>query len=260
MKLEVLVATMNQIDYSLLEKMNIQTDAIISNQNDVFIRDEFLYKGNKIKWFSFDERGVGLNRNNALMRATGDIVLFSDDDVEYMDGYETTILNFYDRHPDADVVIFNMNLKKNNGEIKETVNTNACVGRYQVTGYGAPCISVRLKRIRFNNIFFHLDFGGGAKYSCGEDTLFLQDCAKKGLKIYTTTDKIGHINQGESSWFIGYNKKYFIDKGILFYLLDKKLCKYFALYHCLKHRKLYKEYGWKESFRLMLRGIKQAAK
>ena len=35
MKLQVLVSCMHQQDYSLLEKMNIQTDAIIINQCDI---------------------------------------------------------------------------------------------------------------------------------------------------------------------------------------------------------------------------------
>ena len=32
MRIQVLVAAMNQVDYSLPEKMNLQTDAIIGNQ------------------------------------------------------------------------------------------------------------------------------------------------------------------------------------------------------------------------------------
>ena len=34
-----------------------------------------------------NERGIGLSRNTALMRATADIILFADEDVTYKDGY-----------------------------------------------------------------------------------------------------------------------------------------------------------------------------
>ena len=43
---------------------------------------------------SFTERGVGLSRNNALMRASADICLFADDDIIYENNYKE-ILNRY---------------------------------------------------------------------------------------------------------------------------------------------------------------------
>ena len=76
MKLQVLVSTMHQTDYSLLEKMNIQSDAIVINQcdRDGIERFSFPFRGHDILWMSMNERGVGLSRNNALMRATGDMI------------------------------------------------------------------------------------------------------------------------------------------------------------------------------------------
>ena len=76
MTLEVLVSTMYQKDYSLLDRMNIQTDAIVVNQCNENSIEKFEYKGHKIKWISLNERGVGLSRNTALMRSTADICLF----------------------------------------------------------------------------------------------------------------------------------------------------------------------------------------
>ena len=48
MKVQTLIATINQTDYSLLEKMNIQTDAIVGNQCDRNEISEFIYKNKKI--------------------------------------------------------------------------------------------------------------------------------------------------------------------------------------------------------------------
>ena len=70
MEIQVLVAAMNQKDYSLLDKMNIKTDVIVGNQCDENAVSDFEYNGHTVKWLSFCERGVGLNRNNALMRAS----------------------------------------------------------------------------------------------------------------------------------------------------------------------------------------------
>ena len=100
LKLQVLISTMNQKDFSLLERMNIQTDAIIINQCDKYEVKFFDYKGNKIKWFSLNEKGVGLSRNTALFHADGDILLFADDDVVYNENYEEIILNEFEKNQD----------------------------------------------------------------------------------------------------------------------------------------------------------------
>lgn len=76
MTLQVLVATMHQTDHSLLEKMNIQSDAIVVNQCNRNEVERFMYNGHQILWMSLNERGIGLSRNTALMRATADIILF----------------------------------------------------------------------------------------------------------------------------------------------------------------------------------------
>jgi glycosyltransferase involved in cell wall biosynthesis len=255
MKIQVLVATMNQTDYSLLEKMNIQTDAIVGNQCDRNEIAEFEYKNRNVKWLSFNERGVGLNRNNTLMRATEDIVLFADDDVVYLDGYEDTIVNFFAMHPDADVVIFNLKMKRGKSDYYDRVTSSKRIHRFSATKYGTYCIAARRDKLRASNIFFSLDFGGGTKYSCGEDSIFLLDCCKKKLKIYATTSLIGCLDHGESTWFKGYNDKYFFDKGVLFATLFPMLCYPLSLIHLVKKRDKYKAYGIKNGYLQMLKGI-----
>ena len=96
-KVQVLVATMHQKDHSLVKKMNIRTDAIIGNQCDRNEIEEYTENEANIKWLSLAERGVGLNRNSTLNRATGDILLFADDDVVYYDDYEKTILSEFEK-------------------------------------------------------------------------------------------------------------------------------------------------------------------
>lgn len=260
MTVQVLVATMNQCDYKLLKKMNIQTDAIIGNQGDKNEIAEFEFNNRHIKWLSFNERGVGLNRNNILMRATEEIVLFADDDVVYIDGYESIILDFYDKHPDADVVVFNLQMQRRNGERCERVTREGRLSRKSALKYGTACISAKREKLRYLNIYFHLDFGGGTKYSSGEDSIFLQDCIKKKLNVYASKSMIGSLNQGVSTWFKGYNDKFFFDKGVLFSTIFPNFCIPFAFAHCLKHRLVYSEYGWLNAYKMMKKGVKEIRK
>ena len=108
MKIQVLIATMNQKDHNLLKKMNISTDAIVGNQCDFNSIENFIYNGNNIVYLNFKEKGVGLNRNNCLMRATGDICLFADDDMIYVNDYSKLVENAFLENPTADVIIFNL--------------------------------------------------------------------------------------------------------------------------------------------------------
>ena len=259
MAVQVLVATMNQTDHALLEKMNISTDAIVCNQcgrNEV---EHFTYKERSISWYSFSERGVGLNRNNALMRATEDIVLFADDDVVYNDDYEQIITRYYDAHPEADIVIFNFKMRRGSDTaFYERVTKAGRVRKKGAAKYGTYCVSARREKLRFANVYFHQDFGGGARYSCGEDSLFLQECLRKKLKIYASKEMIGTVDHGPSTWFNGYSDTYFFDKGVLFFRLDSRFCGLFAAYHCVKHRRKYRDYGWRKALAQMKAGIRHA--
>ena len=80
-KVEVLVATMHQTDFSLIDKMNIQSDAVFANQAQSCGYEEREINGNKVRMVTTNHRGVGRNRNLATLYAQGDILLFSDDDV-----------------------------------------------------------------------------------------------------------------------------------------------------------------------------------
>lgn len=255
MTLQVLVATMHQTDHSLPEKMNIRSAAIIGNQCDRNSVEQVEWNGHAITYLNFAERGVGLNRNNALMRATADVCLFADDDVVYYDDYATLIEQTYAEHPDADVIIFNMRVFQPGGRVEERVKKDGFVGRRGISRYGTVCISIRNESVKKKNIHFHRMFGGGTKHSNGEDAIFLHDCVAAGLKIYTSTRTLGEVHNEVSTWFSGYNDKFFYDRGVLFGYLYPLLARPLAVYHVVKHRGAYGQYGVKKAIRKMWEGI-----
>ena len=256
MRIQVLVATMMQQDHSLLEKMNIQSDAIVVNQCDRNEVEHFSYRGHDIAWYSFAERGVGLNRNNALMRADADIGLFADDDMVYVPSYPEVVKKAFREIPDADVIVFD--LKYPNGD-RAPIKKIQRLHKRNCMRFGAARLAVRLARVQLNGVFFNLCFGGGAKYSSGEDTLFLNDCLDKKLKVYAYPAVIAHLkDERESTWFQGYNDKFFFDKGILYYLLSRKFGCLIAGYHCFKHHKKYSSYGWLNAWVQMYKGFRFA--
>ncbi len=254
-ELEVLIPVMNQHDYSIVDKMNIQSDAIIINQCDINDFEDYTHNQNRIRFFSFNEKGVGLSRNNALIRALGEICLFSDDDVVYKSNYKDTIIKSFKDNPQADVIIFNLpSLNKNRPSF--LIQKNKRIHFFNTLRYATPRIAIRRDSIYKANIYFSLLFGGGAKYSCGEDSIFLSECLRKGLKIYSNSSIIGYVSQDDSSWFDGYTKKYFFDKGALFYCLVKHKAWLLCIQFLVRHRKLWKgRYSFHQELNLMKQGM-----
>ena len=255
--LEVLCATMHQTDFSKIKEMNINSNVIFANQCDCTAYEELEFNGHTAKMISTRTRGVGKNRNLALLYASADICLFADDDVVYFDNYESKICNFYEQHPDADVVIFNFLVSRNGGESCSIVNRTRRVNR-KTLSYGTYAISCRKSAIDWHNISFHHQFGGGAYYSCGEDSIFLSDCFDSKLKIYTCSETIGMVNHQESTWFNGYTDRFFADKGALFYLLMGYLAIPSIVYHCIKHKNTYANISIRKTIVLMIQGAKKA--
>lgn len=217
---QVLVAAMNQVDHSLIKRMNIETDAIIGNQCDYNSVEDFEYNGKKIKYLNFAERGVGLNRNNALMRADGDILIFADEDEIFVKDYSEIITKAYDEIPDADAIIFNIKTIGNDvGRRNITKVSRVCL--LNAMNYGAARLSVKNDAVKRKNMCFHRQFGGGTVFSSGEDTLFIVDLIRKGLKVYVYPVCLASVDQTNSSWFEGYTEKYFYDKGALFAAISK---------------------------------------
>lgn len=260
MKIEVLLATMffeNEAP-DFLEKMNVQSDMIIGDQCDRNDNRIFVHNGNKVTVLSRKERGVGKNRNACLFYSDADIVLFADNDVRYYDGYAKKIEKYYAEHPDADLVIFNFKEKRGDEPLHDINTKNKKAGRRDITKFGTWAVTARRESVLKKRISFSLMFGGGAKYSCGEDSLFLIDCYDKGLNIYLSDDTLGEVIHKESTWFSGITEKYIFDKGALFKAMCPRMTVIFILRHVLRHQSVYSQFGAvKEVLRVMLDGARE---
>lgn len=248
MKVQVLVAAMNQNDHSLLDKMNIQSDVIVGNQSDYNSIEHFKYKEHQATYLNFAERGVGLNRNNALMRATGDICLFADDDMVYEDNYVEMMEKAFMDFPGADVIVFNL---KEKVPTRKVITKPTKVGYLNYLRYGTARIAVRLRSVKKHGIFFNQCFGGGTEHCHGEDNLFLNACLKNGLNIVAIPEYIATLTEERASgWNNGYDEKYIRDQGILFRTLSRRWWRLLCLQDAVRRCKSY-NMGWLGAYRIM---------
>ncbi len=256
--LQVLISTMNQRDHSLLSKMNIHSDAVVVNQADRDFVEHFEFEGNQITWINMSERGIGLSRTTALMYASADIVLFADDDMVYHDNYKEGVINAFREQARADVICFNINLVNSNKNIggHRHNKRNKRLHTFNSMRYGACLIGARRKALLRNRLSFSLLFGGGAPFNSGEDSIFIKDCIRSGLRLFSSTFFLADVDDSTSSWYRGINETFFIHRGAALYSVFPKMYLPIFAYYAVRLRKLDQSYGSLRIFKLMLKGKK----
>ena len=235
-KFEVLCVTMHQSDFSKIEEMNIHSDVVFANQCDRTSYEKIEFEGHTAKMISTSTRGVGVNRNLALTYASADICLFADDDVKYVDNMEELVLREFNANPDADVFIFHFETNSIRKQ-KKYSKTRKC-GLFEKMPWGGFRIAVRLTSLRRANVWFTTLFGGGCIFPSGEDSIWLLDAKRKGLKFYVSKETIGTVSFEKSSWFDGYNEKFYYSKGVFYSASHSKTRFFWSLYFALRTYKL----------------------
>lgn len=238
MKIETLVVTVDRHDHALPEQMNLQTDSLIGNQSDFEAEEQFAYNGSQVTFLTDTLRGVGKNRNKVLERASAEICVFADDDMRFVDGYPQLVEKAFCECPEADILVFNLIEKEPRRFVNQSIFP---VGYANYGRYGAARIAIRTEAVVRSGVRFSLLFGGGAKYGSGEDTIFLRDCLRAGLKIMAVPYALAEIDQSaESTWFRGYNDKFFRDKGALYRCLYGPAGALFCVRYLIKYHRKYK--------------------
>ena len=259
MTFELLVSCVQKDAHELAEKMNISSDAVIVSQLEEKESDEFFDIGEKrILSIKSQTRGVGLNRNICIDHASADIILFADEDIVYDEGYEEKVLKEFTDHPDVDVIFFNVRVC----EERRTYWTDdyKYVKWYNSGRYPAYSIAVRASKLKAAGVKYSLLFGGGARYSNGEDSLFINDMRKAGFRMLASPVVLGEEVPRPSTWFNGYNDKLFYDRGVLYHFLYGPWAMLWGFRWVYKMRPEYeKDYSYKKALKVLFQGIKDAA-
>jgi len=251
-----LVSAVDRNVEEMLGGMHLETDAVVVNQCDHAGDREFLFQDKKIRQIDRPERGVGLSRNTCIDNAPEcDILLFTDEDIVYDEGYAGLIEDEYRAHQDADALLFNVRVCENrrtywNEDFKR-------VRFYNYGRYPAYSISIKKSALDKSGVRFPLEFGGGAKYANGEDSIFLHELLRAGVKIFRTPVCLGEETERESSWFNGYNERFFIGRGALYVKLYGVFAVPRALLFLIRHRYMYEETGFTKAFKYMKQGMKE---
>lgn len=258
-KLQVLVATMHREDLSLAEQMNIDCAAVLANQADREEVQSLNRPCGTVQMITTRTRGVGLNRNIALRAATAELLLFGDDDVVYYDGLSEGVIRAFRENPKADVLIFGMDITKEGKVVSKRRPPCKRLRVFNALRYGTYTIALRRQALLRADLRFHLCFGGGCIYSAGEDSLFLRDCFRKGLKVYGSSYVLGTCAKDTSTWFTAYHEKYFYDKGALVRHLFPRCPYLMAPYFAIRFKRETSLGVW-QRLKLVFRGVRGGKK
>ena len=225
-RFEILCVTMHQKDFSKIQQMNIHSDVIIANQADRETVEEIDCADHRAKMVTTKTRGVSKNRNIAMEHISDDteIVLFTDDDLRFYDDVKDIVLREFETHSEADAIKFNINCVSDRKISMKPIAAFHRATRREMGAWGVCGLAIRTSALCKIGLQFNERFGSGTPNYCGEDTIFLQELLKNNISLYASPLYIADIDQSNSSWFEGYNERYFITNGMILNEIYPVLC------------------------------------
>lgn len=241
--ISVLISTMNNIVPKFFSKNKGLAVVVNQTKDDGLLSDEH-------GWIKSDQIGLSKSRNLAIKNAQSKYCCISDNDVYYVGNYEELIRNSFSKYPHADVLLFQIK-DENDVPYKKYENKVYKVGFFDVLKFSSIEIVFKRKSIIDKNIFFDERFGLGSLYKCGEENIFLLDCLKSNLNIYSINIPLV-IHPLESSGKI-IDDLYFYNRGAVFTrLYGFSFAFLIFIIFCFKKTKNYKYLF--HNFLLMIKG------
>ena len=250
-RIVVLIATMHNNDIlNLIQDMNINTDCIVVNQCncDKESVERFVFEGKNVILVDSPERGLSKSRNKALSLAERDydVIVFTDDDIEFSDNYKQLITEAY-KDPKKDAIVFNV--RRANGSLNKKLGKPV----NQISLFRVCSVSITARVSSVGSIRFDERFGAGSnKFILGEENIFVSDCLKKGMKIYTDNGVMCKIcDKRPSTWYKGFNDEMLYAKGASFKRMHKYLYMLLVLdFGIRKYRFYKKDISLKNAFKI----------
>lgn len=235
MTFEVLMSCMHQKNMDIIERSNLSDiQTLIVNQCDTTVEE--IKTIGKHRMLNTSTRGLSVSRNLAIENANADICLISDDDEIFVNNLQDVVLKGYEKFSDADIVIYKLS-----NRYKKLGNKPRRLKKYEMLRVASWQISFKTQSIK-NVVGFDLLLGAGTGNGAGEENKFLLDAIKAGLKVYYVPEVIGEaINDSSSTWFFGYDERFFYNQGqTTRYTLGFLISTAYAIYTLIKQFPKYK--------------------
>ena len=195
--------------------------------------------------------GLAASRNKALSMCETPFALIADDDVVYSPNAITTILKAFDDHKEADVLCFQAEDRQ--GNLLQPYPKSETDYKDWPRGYSASSVEIAL-RLRYDTPRFDTRFGqGSSDLVCGEEEVFLHECAVRGHSIRFVPKTILQTDGQTTSKRLSRHPKFMLTKGATLRMVCGRTG---AWMRTIKYA-LQAPYGEKTwTFRLLAQGIR----
>ena len=255
MKLQVLLSAMFLDGYEYINSLHISGNCLVVNQCDRESYDDIIEETRAVRYIETTERGLSKSRNMAIQNADAEVCILCDNDVEYVEGYEQLICDAFERHPEADIIVFYIKRKE---KPQPNYPTERSMDYLSVLKIFSPEIAFRREAVLKAGIQFDEMFGAGARYYLGEENIFLYDCLRAGLKIQYAPVQIANLKETESTWFRGYEDRFFLSRGANYCAMSKRYSLLLILQFAVrKIHEYHKDQKMLRAIDLMLRGRRE---
>lgn len=237
LKIQVIVSTMEnelkKLDLTIQKRSNL----IVINQMPNILDnklEEIIFK-NQI-WINIDQKGLSKSRNLGIEKSTSEFLYLTDDDIVLNSKFDEIVLDEFNKKSDADIIAFQVSgIEK---KFKSYSNKSFKSGFLNSLKFSSVQLVYKKSFLIENNLRFDENFGAGSIFKMGEENIFLFDCLKQNANIYYVPIEIAKVHINESSWFEGFNYKYFFDRGAIFNRMFGPLSSMYSLLFCLRKRAL----------------------
>lgn len=237
MKLEILMSCMHQKDGELIRVSGITGDGVVINQCDRNGFAQIKTAEGCVRMYDTTQRGLTRSRNMAIAKSEADVCLLCDDDEVFVVDYQRIVTQAYERLPQADVIVFKMVNRP--PSFSERVQRLRFPKTMKVSSWQ---ISFRRESLLKTGVRFDELMGAGSGNGAEEELKFLTDCEKAGLKIYYVPEAIATVAQTESTWFSGFNQKFFENRGATTrYILGWPLALVYGVYYIVRKKPMYRD-------------------
>ena len=150
---------------------------LVQNPNE----QSYVFDSAEAKLVELKSLGVAKSRNAALKYASGQYLIFGDDDIIFDESGLTTLIDYFDSNPDCTIIMAQATDER--GTLRKNYpNKSHPLTKFNSAKAATYEMMVRLDGIRDKGITFDENFGAGVENFLGDEYIFIADALKKGLK------------------------------------------------------------------------------
>jgi glycosyltransferase involved in cell wall biosynthesis len=184
--LEILISTMNRNSLDFLNSMFPFCDfsnfrILIINQTS---KDNLLFSGfESVRVVNAFDKGISKSRNLAILNSKAKILLFTDDDVVFIENFDQKIIEAYNNNPLVSAICF-QTLTTEGVLYSNYPKHNKILNNKEIINVLSIEVSCKSDSIKKGKIKFNEWFGLGSQFEDSETFFYLRNLKNKGFRVF----------------------------------------------------------------------------